>query len=181
MSESYDEEVNQYFTEEQYKLIREFVRLRDKPNEFRELCKSTLIKLDIADLDYIIMDLLEEQMMIFFEEYRKIKPISLREYYIALRGDIWDYERSERAIWTTKFQKKYKYPLRLFYLLHKHLGYSYRDLEELSRIGKDTLNKYVKLYYKREEIRTQIRDLRDPINELERELRRKLYDIEDQI
>lgn len=173
----FDEWELEHYTPLQLEIMEELCTIRISGSKLTEEMYNKLIQLETNDLDIVMTSLYDANLYQFLERYRKNHNVSLREYNHLLRFDVCEEFTYEALILKSKFSKKYGYSIRLFYLLNEKVGLSYRELERLSDIGKDTLNKYVKIYKEYTTIEKEIGEVKSTLFSLERkswEARKKL-------
>lgn len=160
------EDLKDWYTREEITFLIELFNYKKDNKELTEDMLNRLLQLEVNELDVIVEHLGKKNLIQFLKVYREKKKISLQEYYKLMRFYIWNEYDYEELYNTSSFRKKYKYPISLFYYLNKDLGLSYRDLEVLSGVGKDTLNSYVNRYCKWRELRSEILSLEAQIRDL---------------
>jgi hypothetical protein len=146
-------------------------RIRELESEGKDLPKdlyNEIKKLDDYQLNFIL-DVLDGDIMIdFIKMYMEENPVSM-DLLASFFRYYWFNEFSYRSLMiSSKFHKKYGYSVKLFYVLNQKVDISYRDLEDLSGIGKDTINRYVNYYKDWLELDDKIRDLKRKLSDLER-------------
>lgn len=156
----------EHFTPQQLKLLKKLRNIGPE-RELSEELFDEICHLDENSFDVIIGEMAGDVLFKFLIMYGKHNPLSLNEYAYFLRFETYNVKTYDALILTSKFRKNYGHSIRLFYILNHKLGISYRDLEKLSDIGKDTLNTYVNRYVEWLKINKKIDTLRARLYKIE--------------
>jgi hypothetical protein len=155
------------YTSEEIKLL---IEIKNEYRSDKKLTKETynkIMQVGPNRIDIYVEHFEREQLVDFLKMYKKDRYVSIDEYYRLCRFAIWDRSSYEALYHRSSFRKKYGYPVPLFYFLHELLNLSYRDLENLSGLNKDTINRYVNFYEDALELQNKATELRLKASQLE--------------